>query len=402
VKKADAPRGIASPNPGVRKARAWSLLICALAAGLAFTVPGPAATAAVTRPASQQAYTTFPGRLYSVAAVSADDVWAAGLSSPGGSLIVHWDGSAWSQSLIGPGYLEGVAASSARDAWAVGGTSWFSPNQTLAEHWNGKTWTKARTPSPAGGGAFNAVAVTSVDNAWAVGQAGPGPGIPSATTPLIERWNGRTWTIQRYQAPASGGHFAAVAATSPHNAWAVGSTGPASEGTGQQTLIEHWNGTAWTRVPSPDQPGSAANFLTGVTVVSASNAWAVGYAAVSGRYKALTMHWNGRHWTLMPASSPGGDAQLLGVTLSWTNNIWAVGYVNPTRCGNGGPQCQSLAEHWNSVNMSWRDIPTPNPPAGYLNMLWSVSAVSRTDIWAVGTTDYASTLIIHWNGKYWS
>lgn len=116
MKKADAPRGIASPNPGVRKARAWSLLICALAAGLAFTVPGPAATAAVTRPASQQAYTTFPGRLYSVAAVSADDVWAAGLSSPGGSLIVHWDGSAWSQSLIGPGYLEGVAASSARDA----------------------------------------------------------------------------------------------------------------------------------------------------------------------------------------------------------------------------------------------------------------------------------------------
>ena len=125
------------------EARAWSLPICALAAGLVFTGPGPAATAAVTRPASQQAYTTFPGRLYSVAAVSADDVWAAGLSSPGGSLIVHWDGSAWSRSLIGPGYLEGVAASSATDAWAVGGTSWFSPNRTLAEHWNGKSWTRS-------------------------------------------------------------------------------------------------------------------------------------------------------------------------------------------------------------------------------------------------------------------
>jgi hypothetical protein len=389
MKKSAAPKG---------KTRAWSLLVCALTAGLAFAVPGPAATAA-TGPASRQAYTAFPGRLYSVAAISADDVWAAGLSSPGGSLIVHWNGSAWSQSLIGPGYLEGVAGSSAGNVWAVGGTNWFSPNQTLAEHWNGKTWSQVRTPSPAGGGAFNAVAVTSPYNAWAVGQSGPGPGIPSATTPLIEHWNGKTWTIARYRAPAGGGHFAAVAATSTRNAWAVGATGPASEGTGQQTLAEHWNGTAWTRVPSPNIPGSTASFLSGVTAESASNAWAVGYAAVGGLYKALTMHWNGRHWTLVPASSPGGDAQLLGVTFSWTNNIWAVGYVNPPRCG---PQCQTLAEHWNSVTMNWRDTPTPNPPAGYLNMLWSISAVSRTNIWAVGTTDYASTLIVHWNGKSWS
>jgi hypothetical protein len=35
------------------------------------------------------------------------------------------------------------------------------------------------------------------------------------------------------------GGFSAVAATSTSNAWAVGTTG-----TGQ-TLIEHWNGTAW-------------------------------------------------------------------------------------------------------------------------------------------------------------
>jgi hypothetical protein len=32
----------------------------------------------------------------------------------------------------------------------------------------------------------------------------------------------------------------------------------------------------------------------------------------------------------------------------------------------------------------------------------SVSAVSRTNIWAVGTTDYADTLIVHWNGSSWS
>jgi hypothetical protein len=175
-----------------------------------------------------------------------------------------------------------------------------------------------------------------------------------------------------------------------------------SEGTGQQTLAEHWNGTTWARVPSPNVPGSTASFLQSVTAVSAGNAWAVGSAVVGGRNKAITMHWNGHRWTLRPASSPGGDAQLLGVAFSWTNNIWAVGIVNPSKCDNGVTQCQTLAEHWNSVTGNWRDTPTPNPPATYLNVLWGVSAVSRTSIWAVGSTDYASTLIVHWNGKTWS
>jgi hypothetical protein len=135
---------------------------------------------------------------------------------------VHWDGSTWSQSLSGAGYFEYVAASSARDVWAVGGTNWFSPSQTLAEHWNGSSWTQIRTPSPAGGG-----------------------------------------------------YLRAVAATSSKNVGAVGWTGLNSEGTGQRTLIEHWNGRTWTRVPSPNA-GTTASYLDAVTVISSDNAWAVG------------------------------------------------------------------------------------------------------------------------------
>jgi hypothetical protein len=369
----------------------------ALAAGIALAVPATAATAAVSRPASQANYTTFPGRLYSVAAVSARDVWAAGLST-GGSLIVHWNGSAWSRSFAGGGYFSGLAASSARDVWAVGGTNWFSPVRTLAEHWNGSSWRQIATPSPAGGGRFEAVTATSASNAWAVGLAGPGPGIPSPATPLIEHWNGRHWTIQHYQVPASGGQFAGVAAASPANAWAVGSTGPFGERTGHQTLIEHWNGRHWTRVPSPNV--GTASYLASVTVVSSDNAWAVGtYTAAGGTSATLTLYWNGAHWTVVPSQSPGGDAEFIGVAASWTHNIWAVGIRNPNRCGNG-PKCKTLVEHWNGD--CWTLVASPNPPSGYLNGLFSVSAVSRTDIWAVGTTDYGSTLIVHWNGSAWS
>ena len=75
-----------------------------------------------------------------MAATDARNVWAAGLR-PDSSLIVHWNGTAWTQSLSNTlGYFIGVATDSRSDAWAVGGTNWFSPTSTLIEHWNGKTW----------------------------------------------------------------------------------------------------------------------------------------------------------------------------------------------------------------------------------------------------------------------
>ncbi len=384
------------------KAHGWSLSICCLslcagAATLALTLP-QAATAAITRPASATAYPAVPDRLYSVAAISANDVWAVGLY-PTGWLALNWNGSTWAQYEASPGYFNGVGASSASDVWAVGGTNWFSPSQTLAMHWNGKTLTRVPTPNPPGGGEFSDVAATSPDNAWAVGLAGPGPGIPSPTTPLIEHWNGNAWTIQKYQVPAAGGQFTGVAAISPDNVWVVGYTGAASEGTGQQTLIEHWNGDTWTRVPSPNVAGASANLLQSLTVVSADNAWAVGQAVVGGLPKTLALYWNGVQWTISPSLTPGGNAAFLGVTHSWTNNIWAVGITNPSGCA---PSCQTLVEHWNSIHQRWSVIPSPNAPNSGLNVLWGISAVSRSDIWAVGSTDYASTLIEHWNGTSWS
>ena len=382
----------------MKKALGWSVSVCALAAAsFALAVPATAAADSAGEPAHQAGYQAFSGRLYGVAAISADDVWAVGLTG-GGSLAVHWNRSTWSEyDDTSTGCYNGVAASSAGDVWAVGGTSWFSPSQTLAEHWNGKTWTLAATPNPPGGGVFAGAAATSGSNAWAVGIAGPGPGVPSPATPLIEHWNGKTWTVRKYQVPAQGGQFSSVAAASPDNAWVVGYTGPGNGIAGQQTLIEHWNGTTWKRVPSPDLPGSGGDLLSGVTVVSAGNAWAAGHGFAGGVSQTLTLHWNGVRWTLVPSPSPAVSPQLLGVAFSWTNNIWAAGYTS--QCA---PKCQTLIEHWNSIKRRWSVIPGPNPPGSDLNLLTGISAVSRTGIWAVGTTDFASTLIVHWNGRSWS
>ena len=47
-------------------------------------------------------------------------------------------------------------------------------------------------------------------------------------------------------------------------------------------------------------------------------------------------------------------------------------------------------------------VPSPNPASIYLNVLWGVAIISRDDVWAVGSTDYNNTLILHWNGTSWS
>jgi hypothetical protein len=65
----------------------------------------------------------------------------------------------------------------------------------------------------------------------------------------------------------------------------VGYYGP-SIGARRQTLVEHWNGTAWTKVSSSN-PG-VINVLTGVAALP-SNAGAVGYYS-SGTSQPLAVH----------------------------------------------------------------------------------------------------------------
>lgn len=212
------------------------------------------------------------------------------------------------------GHFLGVSAVSATDAWAVGGTSWENPSQTLAEHWNGSSWTKVPTPIQGGSALFNAVAATFASNAWAVGSIGPGPGDPAVESPLIEHWDGTAWSAQPFAVPTDGGQFTAVAATSADDAWAVGYTGATSEGTGQTTMIEHWDGSGWTQVSSPDPAGSAS-ILSGVTAIRPDDAWAVGHTLTSsGVDQSLTMHWDGSTWTVVPSPDPAIDTNLQAVT----------------------------------------------------------------------------------------
>ena len=299
--------------------------------------------------------------LFGIAAVSARDAWAVG-SAGVGVLILHWNGSAWTQ-VPGPrlatrsASLSGVSALSARSAWAVGSAT----SGTLILHWNGSAW--KRVPGPAGG--LSAVSATSARNAWAAGSFT----LNGATGAMTAHWNGARWehvpSPGRPSRQAGPTELYGAAASARGSAWAVGRSGYG------KTLILQWNGAAWKHVPSPT-PGGPGD-LHGVAVTSATDVWAVGSTASPGGASVVTLilRWNGTTWTRVPSPSPGTppvrDSVLLGVTATSAANAWAVGYecVRPVAglraCPSEGEQNAALILHWNGT--AWTQTLFPGPAA---------------------------------------
>jgi hypothetical protein len=225
------------------------------------------------------------------------------------------------------------------------------------------------SPSPAGASGSDLVSVAAVNpgDAWAVGSAFAGT-TTLRGVPLAEHFDGTRWSIAA-TAPVPAGddvRLAAVAFSGASDGWAVGTDTNLATGNGS-SVIEHFNGTSWTRLPSPaGEPFRAG--LVSVAAVSATDAWAVG----SGGNSALIEHWNGSTWSIVPGATPA-RSHLYSITALSASNIWAVGGI-----GHRAPN--PLIEHFDGT--AWHLV--AQPVNTYASFLISVSAVSPSDIWAVG------------------
>jgi hypothetical protein len=116
-------------------------------------------------------------------------------------------------------------------------------------------------------------------------------------------------------------------------------------GADQQTLIESWNGTARSVVPSPDV-STTGNTLLGVSCFDSTHCMAVGDAAVSTNVvQTLTESWNGVTWSVVPSPdvSTAENNTLRGVSCTGPTDCTAVGNDN-TPVG-----AQSLVESWDGT-----------------------------------------------------
>jgi hypothetical protein len=284
--------------------------------------------------------------------------------------------------------LFSVATVAANDVWTVGDiTISGGAVQTLTEHWNGTQWSVVTSPNP---GAFrnvlNGVIAVSSNDVWAVGTFNNASDVPQT---LAEHWNGTQWSaIPSPNVGHSDNFLNGATAISTNDVWAVGQFRNASGFF--QTLTLHWNGKKWKVVASPNV-GTNSNVLSGVTAISTNDVWSVGNTTVSnGFFQTLTEHWNGTQWSIIPSPNPNMNSSVLNaVRAVSTSDVWAVGQTSTL----------TLIEHWNGTQ--WSVVKSPSP--GTNNLLRGVAVVSAKDIWAVGF-EVASglTLIEHWNGTKWS
>jgi hypothetical protein len=198
-------------------------------------------------------------------------------------------------------------------------------------------------------------------------------GAAATTCGSLNRQNG---------ALASADALSNVSYVSPSETWAVGNVGAAQRA--NQTLIERYNGSAWSVVPSPNQ-GTGNNALNGVSMIPGAG-WAVGYAQVGSKYDPLALGWDGTQWSMASAGTFPSDALFTGVDTLADGSAWAVGFQR-TAAGTR----QTLIEQ--ESGGTWTPAASPNDGTATTdNSLTAIAGTQDTGLWAVGWRESSSGL----------
>ena len=208
-----------------------------------------------------------------------------------------------------------------------------------------------------------------------------------------------------------------MACVSGSDCWAVGAVLAVGGGNPSGTLIENWNGSSWSIVPSPNPtaPGVVGAVLQGVSCTSASNCMAVGFATDDDgeNLNDVIEQWNGTAWSIVPGADTGQPFdQLSTIDCLAADDCWAVGNAGPAQQNPnflpifpGAVGDQGLIEHWDGA--TWSVTPSaaePSPNGGYL---YGLTCVDAADCWASGATtddtgDASGLLLQHWDGSTWT
>jgi hypothetical protein len=274
--------------------------------------------------------------LYSVSCTNSSTCMAVGWYINGltHTLAETWNGSAWT-AVATPNEisnqdneLNSVSCTSPTDCVAVGDYSYASsgPNPSvlaLVESWNGSAWSIVAAPTRSNSSTLNSVSCTSSISCVAVGDYWA-TGSPLART-LVESWNGAVWTVLASPNRSTAtweNYLWSVSCTSSTQCVAVGEDFIADGSTSSRTLIESWNGSTWSIIPSPNQ-GSIPE-LSSVSCVKSTRCVAVGVSADSG--DSLIETWNGNAWSITPSPATGFE----GVSCTSSMRCLAVGSVVET------------------------------------------------------------------------
>ncbi|HYP39403.1 MAG TPA: S-layer homology domain-containing protein [Chloroflexia bacterium] len=200
----------------------------------------------------------------------------------------------------------------------------------------------------------------------------------------------------------------------PNDAWAVGNAAGVPWSADGNVLIEHWDGTEWTIVPT-----GIEGELYSVDAVSSADVWAVGVSSYDQGLSAIIMHWNGIEWSQWPGDLQTGA--LSDVMALSANDVWAVGQHILHYDGSAWSVVHSPETSLNALSavtsddiwavgsdgnspLHWDGLTWSSVPISGSGKLMDVVALATDDVWAVGiTSSYRGRgFVIHWDGSSWA
>ncbi|HZS16082.1 MAG TPA: RHS repeat-associated core domain-containing protein [Candidatus Dormibacteraeota bacterium] len=243
--------------------------------------------------------------------------------------------------------------------------------------------TRTAQAAPILQGELYGVSCASASNCWAVGDDG------IVNNPVSEHYDGSAWSV--VPTGAGNGTQASLQGVSciGSECWAVGYH------SGPRTLIEHYTTSAgWVVVNSADE-GANGDYLWAVACTSGTACWAAGdYLDANRNTQTLIEYYNGTSWSIINSPNPGTSSALVGVACVAATDCWAVGHTDS----------QTLTEHYDGS--AWTVVSSPNVANMNSNGLAAVTCVSSSDCWTIGeavpNSGIFQTLAEHWDGTTWT
>jgi hypothetical protein len=311
--------------------------------------------------------------------------------------------------VFGNAMLQSSLALSGSDLWAVGQTGVSVGGayevRVVAMHFDGTSWTRANTPdretAPANDYVFG-VAGTATDDVWLVGGSNRPAGQGGRAT-LAEHWNGTQWQLLTSPDPSASDGFTAASSPQRGELWAVGDKADPNVGA-FVPMVQRLSNGGWSEIPYVSPIAHCATKdteLTAVDALSSTDVYIGGDCVIRGHHHGVVAHWNGTQWSSSIVASINTTITGLGGG-SGGNEVWAVG--NTVAYGSTDT-FRGIAYH--GSGQTWAAAPMPVQQGTSRTIAGvGVGTGATPAVYAVGRTYRSAAayqgLIYHWTGTHWA
>jgi hypothetical protein len=236
------------------------------------------------------------------------------------------------------------------------GAGWAVGEQGLILRHDRSGWTRMEAPVA---GDIRRVFVLSADDTWTVADEtyAVAPGEIRSRSRFLH-WNGTAWT--EIPSPARLGYVVDLSFLTPNYGWGILSE---DQGGGPLYYLILWNGREWTTVNRTPE-------LNAIQMISSATGWAVGAGGV-------ILKWNGSQWSAVESPT---EKDLDGLMFTSPSDGWATSK-------QGVILRYALGEWWTYSGMA------PNPRQ-------MVMEPGGGDGWILGSWNRGN-IVLRWNGKEW-